>query len=327
MRDEVFNKIFPSLRQQKSARAPMIAADHLANLINTPLDEICKNGLLLAKGLITAKKLYHNDFLIVFSDIAVEAEAMGVKLEYHPSRNPHVVENLEPSQFKQCRMSQRGRLPELFTAAQLCKDHQGEEFSVFISMKDPFSLAAMLLGTEEFLISLTDDPVKALELIEICAENQVGLVRDICSEGFIPLIGAPISSGSLIGPRWFEKFAMKSIQRLVDEIHNLNTSACMHICGEVSPLVDQLPELNLDLLSFEEFYTPLWERMPETVPMGYVSTDLFSHGNAESVAEATRNCLQSLPEPFVLSTACDLPANAKPDLVKIMMETNLNENL
>ncbi len=187
-------------------------------------------------------------------------------------------------------------------------------------MKDPFSLAAQLVSSERFLMMLLEQPETAHRLLDISCESQCILIDRICAEGLTPLVGAPISSGSLIGARWFRDFAQPYLQRILNRIGEHGNLKCMHICGEVSPLVDQLPQLNLDLLSFEEWYPPLWDRMPDTIPMGYVPTDLFAHGTTDSVRESTIECINTLPQPFVLSPACDLPANAVPELVHYFMD-------
>jgi uroporphyrinogen decarboxylase len=294
----------------------MIAADHLARLIKQPLDRVCKHGGLLAEGLLTAEEMYNPDFLIVFSDIAVEAEALGVGLEFSQDRNPHIVRQLDPNQVGLIDMPACGRLPELFRAAEICRKALDPRFPVFFSMKDPFSLAALVMGSEAFLMALLNAPEVVNRLLDVCCRNQLRLVEAICGRGYIPLVGAPIASGSLIGPRWFREFAQPCLETLYNRIRELGSFCCLHICGEVAPIKEQLPRLNLDLLSFEEWCAPMWDKMPDTIPMGYVPTDLFARGSEDTVRSATLDSLVNLPRPCVLSTACDLPANADPRLVK-----------
>ena len=172
-------------------------------------------------------------------------------------------------------------------------------------------------------MALLNAPEVVNRLLDVCCKNQLRLVEAICSRGFIPLVGAPIASGSLIGPRWFREFAQPCLETLYSRIRELGSFCCLHICGEVSPLVEQLPQLNLDLLSFEEWCAPMWKKMPDTIPMGYVPTDLFARGSEAEVRNATRACLANLPRPCILSTACDLPANADPHLVKCMMQVEM----
>ncbi len=300
----------------------MIAGDHLAYLADRSISDVVRNGELLAEGVIHAKKLYNPDMVIIFADIAVEAEALGVELEFSVNRNPHPVKLPDLSSVKVIDLPSAGRIPELLKAARLCRKAFGDDYPIFYSMKDPFSLAALIMGSEVFLIALLEDPDTALSLINTCVENIIKLAEKACQEGFIPLVGTPIASGSLIGPKWFDRFVESALLAVFDRISELHLPRCMHICGEVSPLVDQLPRLDLDLLSIEEWCPDLWAKMPDTIPMGYVPTELFVKSAQETMITAVRSCLATMPEPLILSTACDLPANADPELVKCFMETD-----
>jgi uroporphyrinogen decarboxylase len=319
MKDKVFKRLFPLLKDVNQARAPMIAGDHLAFLLDKPICDVVRDGSLLADGIKRAYDMYKPDMVIVFADIAVEAEALGVTLEFSANRNPHPIKLPDLKNVKVIDLSSAGRVPELLKAARLCRNTLGADYPIFYSMKDPFSLAALVMGSEEFLSALLEEPERIQPLLEICTENIINLIETVCKEDFFPLIGAPIASGSLIGPRWFDKFVEPVLKRVFDVVRSHGFPACMHICGEVSPFVDQLPRLNLDLLSVEEWVPELWDKMPDTIPMGYVPTELFVKGSKEAIESAVNKCLKTMPEPFLLSTACDLPANGNPELVKHFM--------
>ncbi len=319
MRDSTFRAIFPLLKDKPYAKAPMIAADHLAFILNKQISEVCCDGNLLGKGLLEAAKLYDSDFIIVFADTSVEAEAMGAGIKYCPQLNPHIERNLDFDEVQEVNIVEIGRIPQLFKAANICRAEKGAQFPIFLSCKDPFSLAALVTGPERFLVNLLEQPEKMEPVLKTCTSNQVGLVRSIVQHGFIPLIGAPISSGSLIGPIWFEKYAKPALTVVLNEIGRLSSFKCLHICGEISSLTDNLPSLNLNVLSFEQWCDALWKKLPGTIPMGYVPTHLFTTGKKADVQIATRECHANLPKPCMLSTACDLPANANIENVKTMM--------
>jgi len=187
-------------------------------------------------------------------------------------------------------------------------------------MKDPFSLAAMVSGTEYFMMATIDDQKKLAEMVNICTQNQIGLIENILKNNFIPLIGAPIASGSLIGGGNFKKFAQPALQLLFDYIWDKGSSACIHICGSIIELMDSLSFLKPDLLSFEDAsVVGMWGLLPDTIPMGYIPTELFVRSDVRTVRETSLRCLHSLPKPCILSTGCDLPAKANPELVKAYM--------
>ncbi|NQS98893.1 MAG: hypothetical protein HQ591_10600 [candidate division Zixibacteria bacterium] len=320
IRRDKFDRLFPLHRGKRFIRGPMIAADHLAFLLGKPLDEVCRDGKLLAEGILRAQELYQSDMVIVFADVAVEAEAMGVELEYFSKGNPQPIRHLRPDEIKRADIASSGRLPELFRAAVICRKKLGSGFTIFFSMKDSLSLTAMVMGTEDFLTLFISDPDEALRLLKISCENQLELVATIIRAGFIPLVGAPIASGGLIGGRYFEKFAEPFIEKLFALAREMGSFACLHICGSVVELMERLAILKPDLLSIEDAKAvSMWGMLPDTIPMGYVSTDLFVYGDAFSLKKAADECLRTLPEPFVLSAGCDLPMKADPNLVKIMM--------
>ena len=313
--------MFPLHKGKSFIRGPMTAADHLAHLLNLPIDRVSRDGELMAEGLLKAQKLYNSDFIIVFADVSVEVEAMGIELKYFPNNNPFPIGRLDFSEVHTKKIWKLGRLPELFKAAEICRRELGEDFPIFISMKDTFSLTAMVTGTEEFLISLVTETKKALDLLDICCKNQMGLIIKIIESGFIPLIGTPIASGGLIGSKHFNNFAAACLEKLFTKARELDSFACLHICGTIRELVEPLEDLEPDLLSFEDpAFVPLLKRLPNTIPMGYVPTTLFvGNNNFEAVRENTRICTMGLPQPFILSAGCDLPAHANPDLVNVMM--------
>ena len=84
-------------------------------------------------------------------------------------------------------------------------------------------------------------------------------------------------------------------------------------------LTEALDDLNLDILSFEDFHAPMWEKLTGTIPMGFVPTEYFLHRNADRLKPALKECKESLPDPFILSSGCDIPAKADPELVQVMM--------
>jgi uroporphyrinogen decarboxylase len=215
-----------------------------------------------------------------------------------------------------------GRTPELLSSANLCRQKLGDDFTIFVSLKDPFSLAAIAIGVEKFLGDLVFQPDKVHSALKICEGIQEAYITAIINKGFIPLIGAPIASGSILGEKHFRDFPLKPLQNLFKCIKLYHSFCCMHICGSLKEIVNPLAELPLDLLSFEDFIPELWCKSPSIIPMGNIPTELFLNDDEIPINEARKKCWQNFPRPFVLSTACDLPAKANPALVQAMTQSS-----
>lgn len=299
----------------------MIAADHLALLMNKPIADVCRGGKLLAEGLLLARERYHSELLIVFADVSVEAEALGVRLDYYDHSNPSIHDHLDIAEIKSRDITSEGRVPQLLLAAEICRHDLGNEFPIFYSMKDPFSLAALLIGPDQFFEMLVTAPERVRDLLNVCTQIQATLLERVIFSGYLPLVGAPFASGSLIGSKYFALFVKPYLAELYDIATAHQSCCCLHLCGKIDMLASELADLHLDLFSFEDFYPPMWEAMQDTVPMGFIPTEFFLQGSAEKLKAATTRCIQVLPEPMVLSSGCDLPAKADPELVRLMMET------
>ena len=318
MRRETFDTIFPRFTGKNYIKGPMIAADHLAFLLHQPISQVCQSGELLAKGLLYAQKLYDSDFIVIFSDVSVEAEALGVELDYFPHRNPHPVRHLSMAEIEVKKMWKLGRLPELFKAGEICRRRLGDDFTIFFSMKDAFSLTAMTVGMEDFLIALIDDTKEASDALNRCCKAQIGLLTHIIENGYIPFIGSPIASGGLIGARYFSQFAAPGIECLFHRAHSINAFAALHICGSITEIFEPLAKLQPDILSFEDAkILPYLSQMPDTICMGYIPTSSFLGENSTAAFKSAQDCAANLPRPYILSSGCDLPAGANPLIVKI----------
>ena len=320
MRDRNFHRLFPRIQGRKFAKGPMIAADHLSVLLNRPLIEVCQSGALLAEGLLKAQMLYGSEFIIVFFDVSAEIEAMGAELEYPPNRNPHPVKLPEFDDILALDITERGRIPELFKAARICRKELGDDFPIFFSQKDIFSLAAMLAGAEDFLSWLISDLNKVEALLNICGRTQMMFTEKIVDTGFIPFIGAPLASGDLIGGAYFERYAKPYLKKLLDLCHVKDSLSAVHICGSIIELTEQLSDLKPDILSFEDSnIMKVWDKFPDIIPMGYIPTELFVQKDIGAIGKISRKCAVKMQKDFILSTGCDLPMKADPEFVKAMM--------
>ncbi|RJP78014.1 MAG: hypothetical protein C4524_07255 [Candidatus Zixiibacteriota bacterium] len=299
---------------------PMVAADHAAHLAGLPVSQVVRHADLLAGALTEAHRLYQGDFVVVFADVCVEAEAMGCRLEFPHHAPPHVLRTLAPEELRSTDPRRDGRLPLMLEVAAQVARGVGDDVPVFASIKDPFSAAALACGTEDFLALLVTDPDLARQALDRALANQARYAGALLDLGLDLLVGAPLASGGIVGPKHFADFIFEPICELMSIIRRRERLGGVHLCGEADPVLDQLARLPAHFLSLESFDPARWKRLAEAGPtpamMGWFPTGLLLDGTPEAIAaEAAREIADMAGYPHLLATACDVPQFSPPEKV------------
>ena len=323
---ERFRATLEGTNPKPIAAAPLVAADHAAHLAKLPVSSVVKSAALLAQTLGQAHERYQGDFLIVFADVNVEAEAMGCRLEFPQEAPPHVVETIEPEALANTYPHSDGRLPVMLEATASLVQRYGAEVPVFASLKDPFSAATLACGPEFFLTLLVTAPEKAHFAIGIALENQQRYLEALIETGANVIIGAPLASGGILGSRRFREFAYKPICSLIEQAKNRGRLVGIHSCGDADPILEDLIRTGADFLSLESFDLPRWKMLAEQnripVLMGYFPTDLFLTGTPNEIKSLVRLQINSLKGfPHIMATACDVPQTASANSVITFMQS------
>jgi MtaA/CmuA family methyltransferase len=297
--------------------APVVGADHAAFRAGESLRGAMSDPGLLAEVLLGAREGYGGDLVVVFSDVTVEAEAMGAEIDWPSGLPPRVVGRPGLGTLRPLDPARDGRLPVVLEAARRVIDAAGG-IPVLVSLKGPFSLVALLEGVEPILTSEDDGEVD--RALEIAADTQSRFVRAIVDAGGIPLIGDPFASGSVLGPEHFRRLALPGLARLVEEAHRLGSPAALHVCGDTRPVLDPLLRAGADLLHLETTDLAAAASSGAAV-MGGVPTEALL-GDESGVRRAVRDAIDGIPDRgrFILATACDVPTTAEPARVAAMMD-------
>lgn len=279
---------------------PMVGADHCARLIGLPFQRVATDGTALARALEHGYRAYGYDMVLVFSDPYVEAQALGcpVRLDSHPTlMGPRSGDSLD-------------RTGEIVLAAALLRD--GVDVPVFVSIKGPFSLAAFLVGIEEFLRLLITDLPAADRFVAEALRFQLSYLERIAAVGAHVLIGDPVASASVVSPGVFCGVALEPLRRMVEAARAKGCLVGVHICGDTGPIMGPLDDLAVDFLSIEDIARPT-----RTLKMGGVATHTIFMGDPRAIEQEIR-VAASQPR-LIFSTACDVPAETDPESIRTMV--------
>ena len=313
------------LRGEKPERPvvfPMVVANHAARLEGYSISEAVTQADVLARVLYSAYRFYGYDLIMVFSDTMVEAEAMGTQVLIPEDDDPFMLEPPRVSKLEPANSEADGRMPVILEATRRLKDLLEDEVPILTSLKGPFSLASFLRGIDGFLEDLLSDPRRARDFLRLATENQVAYAEAIVKAGGIPFIGDPVASGSLVRPEMFREFALPYLAQLVRSVHQQGVKAGLHICGESKSILRDMVATGVDFLSIDEMDLgqARCEVGDNAVLMGNVSTGLLLEGKPDQVAAAATECLERGGPRLILSSSCDVPADAPKENVKALVE-------
>lgn len=252
-------------------------------------------------------------------DLTVDTEAFGGKVLYAegmvPSICEHPVADVDAIHTLQVPDIHSGRV-DIFTEA--CRRAQDviTDRPIMGGMLGPYSLAANLMEVSNALITTMMNPEDMKVLLDKTTEFLIARAGEYKAAGANGIFIAEPTAG-LLSPELLEEFSNVYVKKLVEAVQDEYFFLILHDCGNVKASVkgmydtgckghhygnnvnmpeDILPQIPADILVFGNIDP---------------STDFFS-GTPESVYEKTTNLLKAAAKfpHFVLSSGCDLPAQA-----------------
>ena len=95
-----------------------------------------------------------------------------------------------------------------------------------------------------------DNPGFLIELLEKVTELQINFAQAQIRAG-ADWIGIGESVGSLVSKDTYRTFAIPYMKRIIEAIHKLDAGARLHICGDITHLLELIPALNVDILDLD----------------------------------------------------------------------------
>ena len=124
-----------------------------------------------------------------------------------------------------------GRLPIILKGLKMVKERLGDKVPVSGTVTGPFTVASMLVGTENLLKGMVKQPDKVLQMMDIITENNNRYIQRLLDMGVGVGFADPVSSTSLLRVKQYEKFSLPFFQKNVDFIKSQGGGCGLHICG------------------------------------------------------------------------------------------------
>jgi uroporphyrinogen decarboxylase len=214
--------------------------------------------------------------------------------------------------------AQAGAVPRMMEFAKMQEEH-GTQIAVICG--SPFTHAANLCGTEQFMLWLAMSPDTVRRALRLMTDHILQVVQyfvDTFGPGrVLARSAAPTESNYLISPKQFEAFALPYLTELHQGALDLGVKTIYcHICGEQNknlPLWAQVPMGDPGMLSFghEVDIATAAKHFPDHIIAGNVNPQVIASG---SPAEVYKLCKEAIDKGkkhcesgFVLMPGCEIP--------------------
>lgn len=206
----------------------------------------------------------------------------------------------------------------------------GDEFSIHGEVTSPFDYLLDLLGYENALMSLIENPDKCKQILQHFTNGISKLASEMCDKQIDAIkISSPFAGAGFISPEFYKEFVLPYESQIIAAIKSKGKFAYLHTCGAINDRLELMIESGTSGL---ECLDPK--------PLGDVDlvdakrrlgTKVFIKGNIDSVNTLLfgkpRKIIVDVSEiiltgkvngGFILSTACSIAPKVPAENIKLL---------
>lgn len=300
-----------------------------AKLHGISYSEYCTDYKKLVEADMAASEKFGIDMLSVVSDPVREVEIFGgetvIPFDDVPyEKEPFVKEYADIGKLKINKVESAPRAHDRVKAVELFKKRAGEEYPICGWVEGPVAESADLRGISKFMEDLLIEPEAASELMEICVQNGIAYARAQIDAG-AEVIGVGDAAASLIGPRIYETMALEYERKLLAAIKDMGAVTKLHICGNITDLIELLPVEYIDILDIDWMvdFKKTVESIGQDVSVSgnFDPVAVLLQGDPGFVAAQTLRCVRDGNERSMVSAGCEVPKDTPQENLEQVWKT------
>jgi uroporphyrinogen decarboxylase len=220
-------------------KVPFVPAiyEHKAALIKKTPSEVACNENLLYDSLLAEYDMYSPDILTVGIDVYnIEPEAIGCKVKFSnglevPIIQEHILGNSNLKELKIPDPEKDGRMPLIIESARRINTKVGKNVYVCVAISGPFSLAASLMGQENILFAMMEDPDYVIEVLKYCLSVLKIYIDQITKSGLDIVVFDSAASPPMVSPNQYKNIILPVVQELFGILKSKGCKFLSYIAG------------------------------------------------------------------------------------------------
>jgi len=191
--------------------------------------------------------------------LTVEAEVMGCTVDLgKQDRTPMVKKHAfeaESAVSVPKNVTTLGRMKTVIEATKIAKEKAGKDQAIVVGTTGPVTIAGHLVGTENLLLWMITDPDAVKKFVDVAAKLEKEYITALAKAGAdVIVMSDPSSSTDMLSGELFDQYSAPSIKEAFSDVGKAKT--VLHICGNVTDLIENMIRCGTDALSVEEKVTP-----------------------------------------------------------------------
>ncbi len=312
-----------NLLRNKNRPVPILASPAAA-MLGVSVSELIDSADLQALGMAEIARRFNPGAVLNAMDLSVEAEAFGCRIRKSGSEVPTV---------------EKGIIDDIFAAEEIAVPEIGAgrtdiyiegikkakqtitDCPIYCGAIGPYSLAGRLFDMTELMMECYDSPDEVKALLEKCTQFIIKYINSLKNAGADGVILAEPAAG-LLSPDMCDEFSCTYIKEIISATADQDFVFCYHNCGNtVTASAAHIAATGADIFHFGNVINlkDIIPLMPEdSIVMGNVDPLLFRDGIPEDIEGSCRRIFDECKDfdNFMLSSACDIPATAKPENIE-----------
>jgi uroporphyrinogen decarboxylase len=293
-----------------------------------------RDGEAMAEGQIESWKRFKHDVITIENGTAALAEACGVHVVYQSGSAPVAREPAIQSLDEVDRLVvpdpyTHPLLKQMLLATRIVVEEIGQE--AFIKGRGdqgPFSLACEIRGMSQFMLDLVlgEQVDKIHQLLDYCRQVVYRYCLAQIEQGaHATSIGDSPSGPDLLSPRDYRKYAWPYVRQLVSDLHAKDVILSYHICGDATPIVQDMVASGADALELDQkvkLETSKEAARGRATIIGPIDpSEVMANGTPEQVTDQCKEAIEILAPGggFFLAPGCALPPSTPDENIDAMI--------
>ena len=285
----------------------------------------------LVEGNLRCVEKFGIDAVSAISDPMREASAFGAKIQFPengvPYSDPLLLKGtLDVSLLKIVDPLNSPRTLDRVKAVEALRREVGNSYPVIGWVEGVLAETADLYGVDDLLYALFDDEPALPELMDIIFQQQCRFAQ-VQIEAGADFIGIGNAVASLVGPGLYEKYALSYDKALTNYIQERGARVKLHICGNITPLLDLLKQVGPDILDVDwmvDFGTAVktFSSTPTSISGNVDPVSVLLQGDADMIHNKVKECIDQSDETTMIAAGCEVPGDT-PEENLILMDSLL----